>query len=136
MLAYGYLNKERPEIVGSISSTDDIKDNYAVDFNNALENCKIFGLMAFMAGGAVLAFSLLLSSFLCYKQCIYQEDLLFGETATGGEAPSNVGGDDGGGGASSRPHLMDFKHIQPQSINKVNPAALSNVNYKTIKSEF
>ncbi len=130
LLTYGYVNKERAIIIGSVADHADIVDTYAVKFNDSLGTCRVLGFLVFMAGGCLLAVALLLPSFLCYKQCIYREDVLFGPEQE--HAPST-------GGDSTQPNptrLVDYKHIQPQSINKVNPNGIVNVNYKTIKSEY
>jgi hypothetical protein len=140
LLTYGFLNKEKPPIVGSLTSNVNIVDTFAVSFNDSLQTAKVVGFLVFMLGGGILAAALLLPSFLCYKQCIYHEDALFDEDPNG---HGDTGTPLGSAGGSKPTRLVDFKHIQPQSLNKMNSSTpvvtlsdTSLVNYKTIKSEY
>ena len=74
MLIFGFFNKEKTVYIGSIDQVQ-IVDKSALKFNQLIENCKVFGLLLFTLAGVILSLSLILPSFICYKQCIYKDDL-------------------------------------------------------------
>jgi len=74
MLIYGFYNKEKTVYIGSIDQVQ-IVDKSALKFNDLIENCKVFGLLLFTLAGIIVSLSLILPSFICYKQCIYKDDL-------------------------------------------------------------
>ena len=147
MLLYGYVSSERAVIVGQLENRVDIVDKYAEKFNESLEACKVFGLVAFLAGGLVLACSLLLPSFFCYRQCIYRDrdhsssfDLCAADSA---RPPTSSKSSADGCCAAERPgsHLdlksrIDYKHIQPQSMNRGQISSASVNHCSTLKSEY
>lgn len=75
MLVFGYANKESKVIIGSINNME-IVDKSALEFNNLLETCKVVGLIVFTIGGFVMGISLILPSFIFYKQCLYKDDIV------------------------------------------------------------
>ena len=73
MLVIGHTLSEKSIILAS-SNNIEIIDNSAVNFNRNLEISKIFGLLFFSIGGLTLAFTLIVPSFICYKECLYNDD--------------------------------------------------------------
>ena len=74
MLLFGYSIEEKSIFVGSINNIE-IVDKDAIRFNEYLEAFKIIGLFAFTIGGIIVAVSLVMPSFVFYKQCIYKDDI-------------------------------------------------------------
>ncbi len=114
MLLYGYINKEKETIILKINN-EEVIDRYAEAFNNSLELCKVFGLLSFLFGGLILACSLFLPTFVCYKQCIYREDQFLLNKNKDSIKLSNNRLNFSTPTTNTK---VDFAHIQPQSLKK------------------
>lgn len=117
-------------MVAALNPNAEIVDRFAERFNTYLEYCRVFGFLVFMIGGLILAAALFLPSFVCYKQCIYKEELIPDNTEfNASTAATERVVVDSASKQSSK--LADFKHVQPQSLNKT-----TAINYNSIKSEY
>ena len=129
LLLVGYTFKQKSIIVASLNNLDMI-DKKAIEFNNNIENFKIIGLIIFTFGGFIIAGSLVAPSFICYRQCLFKDDIFEYDD------PKYVGPFEQEQ-IKSPIQKANFEHVQPQFASETNIASYMNKvkSYDTMSSK-
>ncbi|RNA41939.1 neurensin-1 [Brachionus plicatilis] len=110
LLAFGFLSQQKKVIVDKFEDKTEIIDKYAIEYNQYIESCRAFGLFLFIIGGIVVSISLILPSFVCYRQCLQPQDDC-GQTQFTSFSSSNF---------NSEKKRIEFKHVEPQAKSDLN----------------
>ncbi|CAF0867367.1 unnamed protein product [Brachionus calyciflorus] len=106
LLAYGHMSKEKIIIVENLENQMKIIDKNAIKYNYFLESCKIYGLLLFVFGGLIVCISLVMPSFICYKECLYKTEYYDYENNNFTQVNSNY---------NPVKRRIDFKLFEPQT---------------------
>lgn len=109
LLVFGFFSTEKQVIVDKFDDHTQIIDKYAIQYNEYIESCRAFGLFLFIIGGIIVSISLILPSFLCYRQCLYKEDD-FDDISFNLSSSSY----------NPEKRRIEFKHVEPQAKSNLN----------------
>lgn len=109
LLVFGFLSTEKEVIVDKFEDQTEIIDKYAIQYNHYIESCRALGLFLFIIGGIIVSISLILPSFLCYRECLIKEDD-WDETDFS-RLSSNY---------NTEKRRIEFKHVEPQAKSNIN----------------
>lgn len=109
LLVFGFLSTEKEVIVDKFEDQTEIIDKYAIQYNHYIESCRALGLFLFIIGGIIVSISLILPSFLCYRECLFKEDDW--DETNFFNLSSNY---------NPEKRRIEFKHVEPQAKSNIN----------------